>query len=188
MANPNNPFGFKAISRASGGPLATRQYGKLGTDATAIFAADMVFKATGSVADPTGLGNPMPGCTSAQGATPGTTLYLGASVNYGAASAATPQYVFDDLDVIYIAQAAGATTSVTTASHAGKNINLKSGTGNALTKQSTMGVDITTVATTQGLDFRIIRISNISPNAEGAYAICEVMLLKSELGQDTAGV
>ena len=188
MANQNNPFGFKAISRDSGGPLSTRQYGKASSDSTAIFAADMVMKAATSVADPTGQGNPMPGVTSGQYATPGTTLLLGASVNYGAASAATPQYVFESLDTLYIAQAAGASTSVTTASHAGKNINLKSGTGNANTKQSTMGVDITTVATTQGLDFRIIRISNISPNAEGAYAICEVVLLKSELGQDTAGV
>jgi hypothetical protein len=77
---------------------------------------------------------------------------------------------------------------VTTASHAGKNVNLLTGTGNALTKQSTMGLAEATVATTAGEDFRIIRISNISPNAEGSYAICEVVILKSELGQGTAGV
>jgi hypothetical protein len=187
VANNNNPFGFRAISRDSGGPLVTRQYGKASNDGTAIFMNDMVLKAATSVADPTGLGNPAPGCTSAQNATPGTSLYLGASVNYGAASTATMQYVYDSLDTIYIAQSVG-TVTIATASHAGKNANLKSGTGNATTKQSTMGIDDTTIATTAGLDFRIIRVSNISPNVDGEYAILEVVLLKSEEGQGTAGV
>lgn len=187
MANPNNPFGFKAISRDSGGPLTTRQYGKASNDGTAIFAADLVMKAATSVPDPTGLGNPMPGCTSGQNATPGTTLWLGASVNYGAASTATPQYVYDELDTIYIAQVDG-TLAVTTASHAGKNANVNNQAGNALTKQSKMAVANGSIATTSGLDLRIIRVSNISPNVEGANAIVEVVILKSELGQDTAGV
>jgi hypothetical protein len=187
LANPNNLFGFRPIGRDSGGPIFTRQYGKAASDGTAIFMADPVIKAATSVADPTGLGNPMPGITSGQNGTPGTTLWQGVSVNYGAAYTATPHYVVDEIDAIFIAQVNGS-LSVTTASHVGKNANIVTGTGNALTKQSTFGVANGSIATTSGLDLRIIRVSNISPNVEGANAIVEVMILKHELGQSTAGV
>ena len=187
MANPNNLFGFKPIGRDSGGPIFSRQYGKASADSKAIFMSDMVLKAATSVPDPTGVGNPMPGITSGQNATPGTSLYQGVSINYGAASAATPHYVVDEIDVIFIAQVDGS-LSVTTASQVGKNANVVLGTGNALTKQSTMGVNNTTIATTAGEDLRIIRVSNIVPNAEGANAIVEVIILKHELGQGTAGI
>ena len=187
MANPNFLFGFKALVRDSGGPIESRQYGKRSADGTAIFQNDLVIKHASSVPDPTGVGNPMPGITSAQNATPGTSLYVGASINFGAASLATPHYVVDSLDAIYIAAVDGS-LAVTTASHVGKNANLKSGTGNALTKQSTMGVDNTTIATTAGEDFRILKVANISPNAEGANAVVEILILKSAFGQGTAGV
>jgi len=187
VANPNNLFGFKPVSRESGGPFFTRQYGKAVGDATAIFMNDLVLKAATSVPDPTGQGNPAPGVTSAQNATPGTSLYLGSNVNYGAASTATMQYVVDAIDAVFIAQVQTG-LSVTTAADAGKNADLLSGTGNALTKQSTMGIAEASIATTAGLDFRIIRVSNISPNAEGSFAIVEVTILKHALGQGTAGV
>jgi hypothetical protein len=187
LANVNNLFGFRPINRESGGPIFTRQYGKPSSDGTAIFMNDIVTKAAVSVPDPTGLGNPSPGITSGQGATPGTSLYLGTSVNFGAASTATTHYVVDDIDTVFISQV-DSTTNVTAAADAGKNVNLKTGTGNALTKQSTMGLDHTSIATTAGLDFRILRVSNISPNAEGVFAICEVIILKHALGQGTAGV
>lgn len=187
MANTLNLFGFKPINRQSGGPIFTRQYGKASSDNKAIFMNDFVIKAATSVADPTTLGSPSPGISSAQNATPGTTLYIGSSVNYGAASTATTHYVVDDIDAVFIAQIDG-TASITAAADAGKNADLKSGTGNATTKQSTMGLDNTTIATTAAEDFRILRISNISPNAEGANAIVEVICLKHENGQGTAGV
>jgi len=187
VANPNNLFGFRAISRDSGGPIATRQYGKAAANTKAIFMADLVIKAATSVADPTGAGNPAPGVTSAQDATPGTSLYLGASINYGAASTATMQYVVDSPDALYIAQVDG-TLAVTTASHVGKNANVKTGTGNALTKQSTMGVDNTSIATTAGLDLRIMKVSNLVPNAEGANAIVEVVIIKHSIAEGVAGV
>jgi hypothetical protein len=187
VANPNNPFGFRPISRESGGPMLTRQYGKAAANGTAIFMADLVIKAATSIPDPTGQGNPAPGVQSAQNGTPGTTLLLGSSINFGAASTLTPHYVVDGIDTIFIAQVQTG-LAVTTASHAGKNANMLTGTGNATTKQSTMAVDQASIATTAGEDLRIIRVSNISPNAEGANAIVEVMILKHALGQGTAGV
>jgi hypothetical protein len=187
VANVNNLFGFRPINRDSGGPFFTRQYGKAVGDSTAIFMNDLVMKAATSVPDPTGQGNPAPGVTSAQNATPGTSLYLGSNISFGAASTATMQYITDAIDTIYIAQMQTGLVT-TTAADAGKNANLLSGTGNATTKQSTMGIAEASVATTAGLDMRLIRVSNISPNAEGSYAIFEVMILKHELGQGTAGV
>jgi hypothetical protein len=187
VANPNNLFGFRPIARDSGGPFFSREYGKAAADAKAIFANDLVLKAATSVASPTGLGNPLPGITSGQNATPGTSLYQGSSINFGAASTLTTHLVVDAMDMIYIAQVDGA-LSVTTASHAGKNANVVLGTGNALTKQSTMGVANGSIATTAGLDLRIIKISNISPNVEGANAIVEVQILKSEFAQGSAGI
>jgi len=187
VANPNNPFGLKPISRDSGGPIFTREMGKAAAVAYAIFMSDPVIKAAISIPSPSGLGNPAPGITTGQLATPGTTLWQGVSINYGAPSTLTPHYVVDELDTVYIAQVDGS-LAVTTASHAGKNANIAIGTGNALTKQSTFAVANGSIATTSGLDLRILRVSNISPNAEGANAIVEVQILKSELAQGTAGV
>jgi hypothetical protein len=188
VANPANLFGFKAISRDSGGPILTHQYGKAATGSTtAIFMNDLVIKYAASVADPTGLGNPMPGIASAQGATPGTTLLLGASLNYGAASTATAHYVVDSIDAIFIGAVDGS-LAVTTASHVGKNANIKNSAGSTTTKQSGMGVDNTTIATNAGLDLRILRVSNIVPNAEGANAIVEVSILKHALAEGSAGL
>lgn len=187
MANTNAPFGLKPIGRDSGGPLLTREYGKPANDTTAIFMFDPVIKAAVSIASPTGVGNPLPGVTSGQNATPGTTLWQGVSLNYGAASTLTAQYVIDSQDVIFIAQSIGA-TAITTASHVGKNADIKVAAGSTLTKQSAMGVDAASINTTAGLDLRLLRVSNIQPNAEGAYAILEVLIIKSEIAEDVAGV
>lgn len=187
MANPNNLFGFRPLNRDSGGPFFSREYGKPASDTVAIFMNDLVLKAALSVASPTGLGNPVPGCKSAQAATPGTSLYQGSSINFGAASTLTTHLVVDSIDTTFIAQVDGA-LAVTTASHVGKNANVAIGTGNALTKQSTFGVANGSIATTAGLDLRILRVCNISPNAEGANAIVEVTILKSEFAQGSAGV
>lgn len=188
MANPNNPFGLRPVARGNGAPLFVRQYGKPATDTKAIFMNDPVVKAAASVADPTGLGNPMPGITSGQNGTPGTTLWQGVSLNYAAASVASAHYVVDDPFAIFIGQVDGV-LSVTVASHVGKNANVKAGTGSATTKQSTFVIDNTTIATTAGEDVRLLGVSNLNGNAEGANAIVEVVFLKHELlSQSTAGV
>jgi hypothetical protein len=187
VANPNNPFGFRAINRDSGGPFFTRLFGKAAGDNKAIFMNDVVLKAATSIPSPTGAGTPLPGITSGQNGTPGTSLWLGTSVNYGAASTATAHYVIDSIDTTFIAQVDGS-LAVTTAAHAGKNANIALGTGNAATKQSTMAVANGSIAATAGLDLRILRVCNISPNAEGANAIVEVTILKSASAQGSAGV
>jgi len=188
VANPNNPFGFRPIGLLSGGPFGISEYCKPASDSNyAIFMFDLVGKAASSGVSPTGQGNPLPGVQSCQNLTPGTSLYLGSSLNYGAISTLTPHYVVDEIDAVFIAQTDG-TTSITVASHVGKNANVLPGAGNATTKQSTATVNHTGIATTAGLDLRIRAVSNLSPNAEGVYAIVEVTILKHALGQGTAGV
>jgi hypothetical protein len=188
MANPNNPFGFRPIGRLGGGPIGVSEYVKPASDANfAIYMFDLVGKAASSGLPPTNAGNPAPGCQSAQNLTPGTSLYLGASLNFGAVSALTPHYVTDEIDMVYIAQV-DSVTSITAAAHAGKNANVLTTAGSATTKQSAMSVNHTGIATTAGLDLRIMAVSNLSPNAEGIFAIVEVSILKHALGQGTAGV
>lgn len=186
MANPNNLFGFRPLNRDSGAPFFTRLFGKAATDNKAIFMNDLVLKTATSIPSPTA-GPPLPGITSGQNGTPGTSLWLGTSINFGAASQATSHYVVDSLDTTFIAQVDGS-LAVTNAAHAGKNANVVLGTGNAATKQSTMGVANGSIAVTAGLDLRVLRVCAISPNAEGANAIVEVTILKSASAQGSAGV
>lgn len=188
MSNVNNVFGFRPIGLIGGGPYAVSEYAKPASDTSyAIFMFDLVGKAASSGASQTGQGNPVPGIQSGQALTPGTSLWLGASINYGVISTLTYHYVVDEVDAIFIAQV-DATTSITAASHVGKNANVLASAGSATTKQSAMSVNHTGIATTSTLDLRIRAISNISPNAEGVFSIVEVTINKHQLGQGTAGV
>lgn len=189
MANVNAPFGFKPMAGAiGGGPIFTRKYGKPVAEATyAIFRNDLVMiaaPATAVVDSETG--HNLPGCKAAQG-TPGSIDYLGVSLNYGAVSTATEHFVVDDPGTLYMAQV-DSVTSITTALHANKNANALLTAGNAATKQSNHTVNHTGIAVTAGLDLRIQRISEISPNAEGVYAVVEVIILRHVLGQGKAGI
>lgn len=149
---------------------------------------DIVAKVAAGVADPTGVGPNMPGIQTGYQGTPGTTLWQGVSLNYGAASTLTAHYVADEPDLIMIAQCDGS-TSISTASHVGKNANISQSTaGSTTTKQSGLQVSSSSIATTSTLDLRIYKVSGLNSNAEGANAIVEVLINKHELGQQTAGV
>ena len=186
MANNNNMFGFLPIGRDGGGPWSVVEYAKAAAHTQALFRGDIVSKAAVSVVSPFA-GLPIPGCTSLQNGTPGTTLWLGANLNFGAAAAATLHYVADDPSTVFIGQG-DDNTSITVAAAAGKNATLITGTGNATTKQSTMAFDASAVATTAGLDLRILRLFNRPDNAEGAFAIVEVLIMKHSKTQASAGV
>jgi hypothetical protein len=188
MANNNNPFGFRPIIRMGGAPFSVNQYAKAAADANAIFAFDLVTKAATAVANPEQPMFNLPGAQTGYLATPGTTLYLGASLAYGAASVLSIHPVTDEIDVVYIAQAKTGTV-ISTAAHVGKNANLsQTQAGSTTTKMSKLAVDSATIATTSTLDFRILRVAMISPNAEGDSAILEVSINKHQFGQSTAGV
>lgn len=186
MANPNSPFGFRPIIRMGGGPLSVAEYGKAAADVNVIYAFDLVGHLTGGTPFPLPENSTFNLSRIQAGSqlTPGTSLWLGSSLSYGAASTGTVHAVCDNLDAVFLAQASGA-TSMTTAVAAGQNANCKYTAGSATTKQSAMTVDSTTVLTTSSLDLRIRQIAMISPNVEGVYAILEVTINKHALGQAT---
>jgi len=187
MANPNNPFGFRPIARLGGAPFSVTTYAKPAADANAIFVFDLVGYLTGTpLALPENPNFNLPRIQSGSQLTPGTSLWLGASLSYGAASVASVHPVTDEIDTIYIAQGDG---SITTSSHVHKNANVSVSTGGSTTtKQSGMQVSASSIATTSSLDLRIQRIAMLTGNAEGANAIVEVTINKHALGQATAGV
>jgi len=187
--NPNNPFGFRPIVRAGGTPFSVTQYAKAAADVNPIFMFDLVGHLTGGTPVPLAE-NPTYNNSRIQAGsqlTPGTSLFLGASLTYGAASVASVHPVTDEIDVIYIAQCSGATV-ITTATVAGQNANAIVAAGSTLTKQSAHQVNSATFAGTSSLDLKIQRIAMITPNVEGANAIVEVMINKSSQGQATAAV
>jgi hypothetical protein len=188
MANPNTPFGFRPIIRAGGSPFSVTEYGKPAADTNALFAFDLVQKVASATPLPeAALPYNLPGVQTYYTGTPGTTLLLGASLSYGAPSVATVHPVTDEIDVIYLAQAKTGVV-ITTAAHVGKNADVSlTQAGNALTKMSRMAVDSGTIAATATLDLRILRVSMISPNAEGDSAILEVSINKHWMAQASAG-
>jgi hypothetical protein len=187
LANTNLLFGFLAIGRDGGGPLAAGQYAKVAAHAQAIFVGDIVSKSAVSAAAPDA-SLPIPGCTSLQNGTPGTTLWLGSSINYGAAATITDHWVFDTPDTVFIGQSSD-NTSITVAAAAGKVAPFTTGAGNAVTLKSTMGFTGAALATAiSGCDIKVLRLHNRVGNAEGAYAVIECLIVKHFYAQGAVGV
>jgi hypothetical protein len=189
MANPNNPFGFRPVIRAGGSPFSVTEYGKAAADATAIFSFDLVGHITGGVPAPLPEAPTQYTLSRVQSGsllTPGTSLWLGPSITYGAPSKATVHPVCDEIDLVMIAQCSGA-VAITNAAHANLNANVLNTAGNTLTKQSAEQVNSAGIAATAGLDLRILRVAMITPNAEGANAIVEVMIAKHAFAPGAAG-
>jgi hypothetical protein len=187
MANVNAPFGFRPIIRMGGSPFSVAEYGKAAADTHAIYSFDLVGHLTGGTPFPLPENSTfnLSRIQSGSVLTPGTSLWLGASLTYGAASVGTVHPVADQIDCIFLAQAGNGATSMTTAGAAGQNANVFQGVGSATTKQSAFVVDSATVNTTSSLDLRIRQIAMITSNAEGAYALLEVTINKHALSGST---
>ena len=179
MANPNTPFGFRPIIRAGGAPFSVTAYGKPSTDPNAIYAFDLVQKVQAAIPLPeAALLVNLPGVQTGYVGTPGTTLWLGASLAYGAPSTATVHPVADEPDVLYLVQASTG-LAISTAGHVGKNANVSlSLAGNTRSRMSRMTADSATIAAAASLDLRILRVAMIPPNAEGDSAMLEVSINK----------
>jgi hypothetical protein len=174
---------------ASGGPLeVSNVYAKPASDANPIFMFDIVQKTATSSARPEG-GQPAPGCRGGNLGTAGTGLWLGASLNHGAASTLTKHVVADDPKTVFLAQSDKA-TAATIAAVVGKNANMVvSGGSNAQlgpkgNLQSGMVLNDATVATTTGLDVRILRWLNSPENPDSAaFPLLEVMIVLHQYEQ-----
>jgi hypothetical protein len=170
-----------------GAPVGVNEYAKAATDTHTIYAFDLVEKVAAS-ADVEGQPIPTPSVQTYSQSTPGTDLILGAALNYGAGSEATWHTIVDDPAALFEAQC-DDTTNVTVANHVGKNANVLNTAQTNGTLISAMTVDASTILTgTTSKDLRVRDLYRVSGNAEGAYAIVEVLIIHHANAQGSAGV
>ncbi|SRR5579883_1459243 len=191
-----NAFGLRWLGvTKSGAPGYLNRYGKGSSDAQPIYMNDLLMKSAISVTDPEG-GNPQPGCKAATVGTPGTGLWLGTSLNYGAASTATMHAVVDDPGALFVVQS-DSSAAETIASVVGKNANLNVAAagpvslGSSTTKQSGMTLASSSITTTASKDVRITQFSpdNIFVNPDNAaYPILEIQIVLHQFAGQSAGV
>jgi len=174
MANIDNPHGLRPVMRTlSGGFPATRQFTKDAAEATAIFINDVVQRqADGNIA---------------AGGTPGTTLYLGVALNYGAASQQTDHLVVVAPDAIFEAQD-NADVDGFAAADMGLNCNLEFNAGDALRLISGHELDESSAATTATLDVKLLDKLDVPDNEFGANCRVLVVFNKHLLNAGVAGV
>lgn len=176
MANRNNPHGLRPLCRGlSGGPVENELFQKEASVGTAIFRNDAVVQtASGPY-------------VSATGITPGTTLYSGVALNYGAASTLTDHYVIVDPYAIFEAQDNNSTDGIQ-ATDIGNNANLSLGAGSSTTKLSGHVIDEATIATTSTLDVKLRKILETGDNDYGSYCRVELVFNKHRNAFAVAGV
>jgi hypothetical protein len=185
--NNNFPSGFRPLMvDYTGAPVSVNQYAKTASD-PAIFTWDLVRKNAASALIE-GQILPTPAVLSFASGTPGTTLMLGSSLNFGAASTATWHTIMDDPAALFVAQCDSTGTAPTVANAAGKNANVTNTAQTNGTTLSAMQVSTTSIATTAALDLRIRDLYRLLSNVEGANALVEVMILKHQYAQGSAGV
>lgn len=158
MANPNSPFGLRPTGRnRSGGPVELNPYIKASADGTAIFQNDAV---TITVAN-----------RISANVTPGTSLYAGVALNYGALSTLTNHAVIDQPDAVFEVQTDGSATFAES-SGLQMNANLSVATaGNASTKISGHALSTTSLAVGSTLDVKVFQLGREAvPNSTNTVA------------------
>ena len=174
MANLNNPHGLNLLGRTLAGGLPTvESFQKAASYGTAIFNGDAVAR----VADG----------TISKAITPGTTLYSGVALNYGAASTLTDHLVITSPDSLFEAQDNDATTGLL-ATDMGLNANLVLTAGDANTLLSKHQIDYSTIQTTNSLDVKLLRKYDVPNNDYGPYCRVEIIFNKHRMAPGVAGV
>lgn len=174
MANVNNPHGLRPLMRTmGGGEMQLFEFSKVVGYGTAIFKWDAINR----VAD---------GSIEAS-ATPGTTLYSGVSLNWGAASTATKHSCITAPGAVYEAQNDDSVTGLV-AADMGLNANLVLTAGNATTKTSKHQINHTGIDVTATLDVHLLGLLNTADNAFGGNARIEIVFNKHRMAPAAVGV
>lgn len=175
MANVDNPHGLRPLGRVLGGGEAEIQWmQKDASEGTAIFIWDAVNREADGNLD-------------AASATPGTTLYSGVSLNYGAASTLTDHAIIISPDALFEAQD-NSDTDGFAAADMGLNVNLELNAGSSISQISGHELDESTINTTNSLDMKLLRLYPVVDNAYGAFGRFEVMFNKHRMAAGVAGV
>lgn len=175
MANVDNPHGLFPIGRTlSGGFPLIQKMVKDSSEAAAIFQWDAVNReADGNI--------------EANSATPGTTLYSGVALNYGAAATQTEHLVAVSPDALFDIQDNNDTDGIAEAD-LGLNANIELNAGSATSLISGHELDESTANTTNSLDLHILGKVNDPSNAFGAWCRLLVIFNKHRMAPGVAGV
>lgn len=168
MANVNNPHGLRPLMRThSGGSPGLEPYTKAAAYGQAIFKWDPVTLLAGVLNGP------------ASGITPGTTRYLGVSMNFSLASLLATMLIMDTPSAMFEAQEDNSGGSNIAAAKMGYNANLTTTAGATVTRDnSAVQVSGTSIAVTSSLDVNIERLLAAPDNAYGAYGRVELKFNK----------
>ena len=174
MPNPDNPSGLQPLMRIFGGdPAPLEEFQKIAGYATAIFQFDAVNR----VAD---------GSLEAS-ATPGTTLYTGVNLTFGAASKATSHLVVTDPFHCFVAQDNSDTPGFV-AADMGQNANLQLNAGNPMSEISGHELNVTGSGVGAALDVHLLRKYDVPSNDYGPHCRVEVIFNKHRMQSASVGV
>lgn len=174
MANVDNPHGLAPLGRTLSGGLPTIEtFLKAVGFGTALFIGDAIARAADGSINKT--------------ITPGTTLYSGVNLTYGAASTATEHLVMTSPDALFEAQDNNDTDGFA-AADMGLNVNLELNAGSAVTQVSGHELDESTIDVTATLDVKLLRLLGNPDNAYGAYGRYEIMFNKHRMAPNSVGV
>jgi hypothetical protein len=127
------------------------------------------------------------GNIEANSATPGTTLYSGVSLNYGALSTLTYHTCVVSPDAVFEAQDNNDTDGFT-AADMGLNVNIELNAGSTTTLISGHELDESTATTTSTLDMHMLDLLNVPDNAPTGWSRVEVVFNKHRMNPAVAGV
>jgi hypothetical protein len=153
--NEDRPFGFLPARHYAGGAEVGRVWIKAAADAVVLGIGDLVNRT--SAVD-----------TVARSAAGGP--FLGASLNFGAASTLTNHFVpYADARTVFVAQEDSDGGAIAAASE-GLNATIIVADANTTTGLAQSEIDSSTVATTSTLDVRLLEIAPYANNAQGTNA------------------
>jgi len=176
MANVDNPHGFRPLMRTlSGGQPVIRQYQKAVGSNKALFIWDAVARInTGYLGD-------------ADDLNPGTVLYDGVNLQYGAAATATNHAVIVSPDAVFEAQDDADVDGFAFADM-GLNTNIANNAGSATTLISGQELDEATIDVTATLDMHLLCKLDVPDNDYGAHVRVECIFNMHRMGQGQVGV
>ena len=172
MPNQDNPHGFRPLGRSlTGGPCQVQSYTK-DASASAIFRQDLVKREADSFIAP--------------GATAGTDIYSGVSLNYAPSGSISEHLCITSPDALFEAQ--GDNDTALDEADMGLNANATFAAGSTSTGVSAAEIDASTKATTSTLDLRMLRRLAVPDNEYGTFARIEIVINKHRDVPGVAGV
>jgi hypothetical protein len=193
MANPNAPYGLRAVRSLGKLNSQVNEYVHAASDATALFIGDAVVSVASSSSGLTAIPDGTPVVTASGTTTTGALrgavagvrpTYSNLTLQYAPASTAIAVLVNDDPDQTFTIQSNGTVV----VADIGKTAGITAGTGSTVTGQSAYVLTESTVGTSTDC-LLILRLAPIQNNALGANGVLEVKINVHELnGPGSAGV